>query len=73
MLEFDSLADFDKWYMRIFKDEETKKIRQEMMLLVDPATYLMNIWNSVCKSRGKARQLTLNFFSPKPLRVNRTH
>jgi len=47
MLEVDSLADFDKWWMRILKDKEYMEIHQEFMLLIDPATLSVNVWNLV--------------------------
>lgn len=37
MWEFDGLADWEKWFMRVMKDEEIMKIYQEFLLLIDSA------------------------------------
>ena len=47
MWEYDSLADFEKVFTRMSKDEEWMKLNQEMMLLIDPATLSANLWNAV--------------------------
>jgi len=47
IVEFDSLADLEKYMTRMLEDEETKKIVQEFHLLIDPSTYSLNIWKTV--------------------------
>ncbi len=45
--EFDSLADYERCHTRLLKDEEFMKLYQKVMLLIDPDTLSMNVWNSV--------------------------
>jgi len=47
LAEFDSLADCEKFYARLSKDEEWAKIDQEFMLLIDPATLSTNVWDLI--------------------------
>jgi len=47
MEEFDNMEDVGKHMTRVSKDEELMKILQELMLLVDPATFSRNVWNVV--------------------------
>jgi len=47
MWEYDSLTDFASIQMRFYKDEEWMKFSQELMLLVEPATLSMSVWNAV--------------------------
>ncbi len=47
MIEFDNMADAEKYMTREEKDEEFMKLYQEAMLLLVPATYSMNVWKSV--------------------------
>ena len=46
LLEFDSLAGYENLMARVMKDEEMKKIHVEFMLLIDPTTYSMEVWNA---------------------------
>lgn len=43
---FDNLAGLEKWWTRVSKDEEMKKIDQQFALLIDPATWSMTVWTS---------------------------
>ena len=45
--EFDTMADAEKCMTRMLKDKGFLKIYQEFMLLIDPATYSMKLWNAV--------------------------
>ena len=47
MNEFDSMADAEKYMTRISKDEGFMKLYQEAKLLLVPATYSLEVWNSV--------------------------
>jgi len=47
LAEFDSLADFEKLQVRTMKDEGLMKMYQESILLIDPTTYTVNIWNAL--------------------------
>lgn len=47
MWEFDSLADAEKCFERMRKDERFTKMVQEFMLFIDPATRTMNLWSAV--------------------------
>ena len=47
MNEFDNIANAEKYMARIFKDEGFMKLYQEAKLLLVPATYSLEVWNSV--------------------------
>jgi len=47
MIEFDSMADAEKYMSRIFEDERFMKLYQEALLLTVPATYSITVWNAV--------------------------
>lgn len=47
LMEFNNLADMEKLNDRTMKDPALMKIYQEMMLLMDPATYTNNVWTSL--------------------------
>jgi len=47
LLEFNSLADFEKYVERAKKDEEHMKIYQGFMQVIVPATFSMNVWNTI--------------------------
>ena len=47
MGEFDNMADAEKYGTRVSKDEAYMKMWQELMLLIVPATYSVNVWNAV--------------------------
>ena len=48
MIEFENMAEIEKWRSRMLsKDEGLMKMYQKFMLLIDPATFSMNIWTSV--------------------------
>ena len=46
LVEFDSLAGYEKLIARVMKDEEMKKIHADFMALIDPTTYTMEVWNA---------------------------
>jgi len=47
IIEFDNMADAEKYMARELEDEGFMKLYQEAMLLLVPATYSMNVWKSV--------------------------
>jgi len=47
MWEFDNLADLEKCWAREDKDEGFTKLHQEVLQLIDSATFSMKIWSSV--------------------------
>jgi|GEM_PF-623938 len=48
MVEFDSLADLEKYPTRMLREErETIKIVEEFMSLIEPTSYSLSIWNTV--------------------------
>jgi len=47
MIEFDNMADAEKYMTREEKDEGFMKLYHEAMLHIVPATYSMNVWKSV--------------------------
>ena len=47
LIEYDSLTDLEKLLTRIFKDKEFMKVMQEIMLIIEPASYSINVWNAV--------------------------
>jgi len=47
MIEFDTLADAEKYMKRESKDKGFTKLYQEALLLLVPATYSLSIWESV--------------------------
>jgi len=46
-VEYDSLAELEKCYTRLLKDKEFSKIYQELMTLIDTATFSMSAWEPV--------------------------
>ena len=44
LIEYDSLADYEKNHTRMDKDEDVKKLTQEWNALIDPATVSVDIW-----------------------------
>jgi hypothetical protein len=47
MWEFENLADCEKFFNRVMQSDYITKLYPEFASLVVPATYSMNIWNSV--------------------------
>lgn len=47
LIEYDSLADREKWHTRSLKDKEFMKIRQEAMTLIDATTFSRSAWEPV--------------------------
>jgi len=47
LLEFDSLADFEKSVRKAKKNEEHMKIHQGFMQVMVPASFSMNVWNTI--------------------------
>ena len=47
LVEYESLTDYEKLIVRILKDEGFMKIFQELMLLMEPGTFSLNVWNFV--------------------------
>jgi len=47
MVEFDSLADHEKFHAKSKKDERYMKLYQEAMTLIDTATFSMSAWEPV--------------------------
>jgi len=47
LMEFNSLADMEKLNNRTMKDPALMKLYNEMMLLIDPATYTSNVWTTL--------------------------
>ena len=47
MVEFNSLADYERLNKRMQKDKEVAKIDKEFMLLIEPTTLSSNIWTFV--------------------------
>lgn len=47
MMEFENMADAEKWGARMLKDEVMTKFREEFMPIIEPATHSMRLWNSV--------------------------
>jgi hypothetical protein len=48
MIEFENLADLEKWFNRYNSDKEhMTKIWPEFLPLVVPGTFSMNVWTSV--------------------------
>jgi len=45
LIEYDSLADYEKENARMQKDEDAKKLTQEWQALIDPATVSVDIWS----------------------------
>jgi len=46
-IEFDSLAEFEKFSVRMLKDKEYSKLYQEAMGLIDKTTFSMSAWEPV--------------------------
>ncbi len=46
MWEFENLIDLEKCWAKEEKDESFQKMHQELLKLIDPATFLMKIWAS---------------------------
>jgi hypothetical protein len=47
MTEFENLTEAERWGMKMRKDEEMMKFREQFTPLIDPASHSMNLWNSV--------------------------
>jgi len=47
MWEFDNMADAEKCFANMQKDERFTKMVQEFTLLIDPATRTTNLWSTV--------------------------
>ena len=47
LVEYDSLADFEKVSKRMETDEEAKKLMREWMPLIDAASVSTNVWATV--------------------------
>jgi len=47
LVEYNSLADYEKLISRILKDKGFMKIFQEIMLFMEPGTFSLNVWNFV--------------------------
>ena len=45
--EYDSVADCDKLFVNLLKDEEWKKLYQKFISLIETGTYSISIWNAV--------------------------
>jgi len=50
MMEFENMADAEKWGARMREDKVMVKYREEFMPLIEPATHSMELWNSVTHS-----------------------
>jgi hypothetical protein len=47
MMEFDNMAQAERWGTRMRKDEMMMKFRELFMPLIEPASHSMNMWNLV--------------------------
>jgi len=47
LIEYNSLADYERLQGRLLKDKEYMEILQEFMLVIDPAKLSVNVWNAV--------------------------
>jgi len=47
LVEFDSLADYERSNKRMQKDEALAKMNKEFMLLIEPTTLSSNLWTFV--------------------------
>ena len=47
LVEYESLADLEKLNKKMEMDEEAKKLMQEWMPLIDPASISTNVWKAV--------------------------
>ncbi len=48
LIEFENLVELEKWRARMFvQDLGFKEIFREFMLLIDPATFSMQIWSKI--------------------------
>ena len=47
LLEFDSLADYERVQARLLKDKEYMEMLQEWMRLIEPAELCAEVWNTV--------------------------
>ena len=47
LLEYDSLADYEKFQARLLKDKEYMEILQEFILVIEPAELCIDVWNTV--------------------------
>ena len=50
LVEYDSLADYEKLHERLQKDSGYVKLIQEFLQLVDPATLSEQVWKSVMQN-----------------------
>jgi len=47
LVEYDSIADYEKVPLKILKDEEAMKFQQNWMQFIDPISLSMDIWNAI--------------------------
>jgi len=47
MWEFENLAALEKFFNKVMQSDYATKLSPEFMNLIVPATYSMNVWNSV--------------------------
>jgi hypothetical protein len=47
LLEFNSLADYERYVAKVMKEPEMIKMHEESSILIDPATYTMEVWKSI--------------------------
>jgi hypothetical protein len=47
MMEFDSLADFEKMFKKLMADKEFMTVMAEWNALIVPGTYSINVWTPV--------------------------
>jgi len=47
LVEYNSLADYEKLIAKISKDKGFMKMLQEFILLIDPDTLSENVWNAI--------------------------
>jgi len=47
LLEFDSLADYEKVQARLLKDKEYMEMLQELLLVSEPSELCIDVWNAV--------------------------
>jgi hypothetical protein len=44
--EYENLTDLDKNWAKEYEDEEFMKMHQELMQIIDPATFRIEVWSS---------------------------
>jgi len=47
LLEYDSLADYEKVQARLLKDKEYMEMLQELLLVSEPSELCIDVWNAV--------------------------